>query len=146
MNYYKLSQADNLRVVEAGPFVARISDPADIVIRSHSLFSAEMQIRQEWNRYIGSLIANGVKTMFKNLINRLRVSRTMAELNELDDRMLADIGLYRSDIAHIARKLAASTTEPVAAKTVIAPMAAVSEAPAVMNVEAANTDEHRKAA
>ncbi|MBO6562029.1 MAG: DUF1127 domain-containing protein [Nisaea sp.] len=146
MNYYKLSRADNLRVIEAGPFVARVSDPDNTVIRNHSLYSAEMHIREEWNRYIGTLLVNGVKTMFSNLINRLRVSRTMAELNDLDDRMLADIGLYRSDIAHVARKLAASTTEPVAAKTIIAPMAAVAEAPAVVTVEAANTDEHREAA
>lgn len=143
MNYYKLSHANNMRVKEAGPFVARVSDPDDTVIRSHSLYSAEIYLRQEWNRYIGSLIANGVKTMFTNLINRLRISRTMAELNDLDDRMLADIGLYRSDIAHVARKLAASTTEPVAAKTIIAPMASVAEVPAVV---AANTDEHREAA
>ncbi|WP_420405987.1 DUF1127 domain-containing protein [Nisaea sp.] len=146
MNYYKLSHADNLRVIEAGPFAARVSNPGDTVIRTHSLLSAEMQIRQEWNRYVGALVANGVKNMFTKLINRLRISRTMAELNELDDRMLADIGLYRSDIAHVARKLAAATTEPVGAKTIIAPMAAVAEAPAVINIEAANTDEHRKAA
>ncbi|UUX49077.1 DUF1127 domain-containing protein [Nisaea acidiphila] len=147
MNYYKLShRLDGLQVQEAGPFVARVADPDEIVIRRHSLFTAEMQIRQEWNRYIGALLVNGAKTMFKTLINRLRTSRTMAELNALDDRMLADIGLYRSDIAHVARKLAEGTTEPVAAKTIIAPMAAVAEIPAVFTGEAANTDEHREAA
>lgn len=147
MNYYKLSRClEDLNVQETGPFVARVTDPGDMVIRRHDLFGAENYIRQEWNRYVGALLVNGAKNMFKNLISRLRTSRTMAELHALDDRMLADIGLYRSDIAHVARKLAEGTTEPVDAKTVIAPMAAVSEIPVVFTADAANTDEQRKAA
>lgn len=146
MNYFKLNgYLDDLKVQEAGPFVARVADPDEIVIRRHSLYAAEMHLRAEWNRYIGSLLVKGAKTMFKAILNRLRVSRTMAELNALDDRLLADIGLYRSDIAHVARKLADTTTEPMTAKTIISanPTTTV---PAGFTGEAANSDEHRKAA
>ena len=75
------------------------------MLRRHSLYSAEMQIRVEYNRYIGALIAKGAKSMFKSIVNRLRISRTMFELNNLDDRMLADIGLTRFDIDNVARGL-----------------------------------------
>ena len=43
--------------------------------------------------------------MFKNLINRLQISRTISELNKLDDRILADIGLKRSDITAVVRRV-----------------------------------------
>lgn len=147
MNYYKLStKAESGAFQEVGPFAARVADPADTVIHLHSLYTAEMRMRAEWNRYVGTLIAKGAKTMFKNIINRLRISRTMAELNALDDRMLADIGLTRDDLASVARKLTESTTQPVAARTVYAPMGAVTEVPAGLAAEAANSDEHRQAA
>lgn len=147
MNYYKLSTGtENGSLRQVGPFVARIADPDDIVIRRHSLFSAEMQIRAEWNRYVGTLIANGVKAMFKNFINHFRVARTMAELSALDDRMLADIGLTRDDLASVARKLTLGTTQPVAAKTVISTLGKVTEMPAGIIADAANTDGQRKAA
>lgn len=147
MNYYKLSSsADDLKIQEAGPFAARISYPGDTVLRRHSLYSAEMQIRAEWNRYIGTLIAKGAKSMFKNIINRLRVSRTMFELNNLDDRMLADIGLTRSEITSVARRIANVSTQPVAARTIITPAATMTKIPAGFSAEAANTDEQREAA
>ncbi|MEO9900622.1 MULTISPECIES: DUF1127 domain-containing protein [Alphaproteobacteria] len=147
MNYYKLNRSlDDLEIQEAGPFVARITDPGDTVLRRHSLYSAEMQLRAEWNRYIGSLIAKGAKSMFKNIINRLRISRTMFELNNLDDRMLADIGLTRSDITAVARRISNVSTQPVAAQTVITPTATITEIPAGFTTEAANTDEQREAA
>ena len=147
MNYYKLnSSLEDLNVQEAGPFVARITSPGDTVLRRHSLYSAEMQIRVEYNRYIGALIAKGAKSMFKSIVNRLRISRTMFELNNLDDRMLADIGLTRSDITSVARRIASVSTQPVAAQTMITPAATVTEIPAGFVAEAANTDEQREAA
>jgi len=147
MNYYKLSSSlEDLKTQEAGPFVARITYPGDTVLRRHSLYSTEMQIRAEYNRYIGTLIAKGAKSMFKSIINRLRISRTMFELNNLDDRMLADIGLTRSEITSVARRIANVSTQPVAARTIIAPVAAMTEIPAGFVTEAANTDEQREAA
>ncbi|WP_226886573.1 DUF1127 domain-containing protein [Nisaea nitritireducens] len=147
MNYYKLSSSlEDLKIQEAGPFVARVTDPGDTVLRRHSLYSAEMHIRAEWNRYIGTLIAKGAKSMFKNIINRLRISRTMFELNNLDDRMLADIGLTRSEITSVARRIANVSTQPVAARTIITPAATMTEIPAGFVTEAANTDEQREAA
>ena len=122
MNYYKLnSSLEDLNVQEAGPFVARITYP-------------------------GALIAKGAKSMFKSIVNRLRISRTMFELNNLDDRMLADIGLTRSDITSVARRIASVSTQPVAAQTMITPAATVTEIPAGFVAEAANTDEQREAA
>tara|TARA_R110002012_G_scaffold43858_3_gene118448 strand:+ start:364 stop:810 length:447 start_codon:yes stop_codon:yes gene_type:complete len=148
MNYYKLSKRlEDLNMSEAGPFVARVANPADTVSRSHNLFSAEMHIRAEWNRYVGTLIANGAKAMFKKLANRLRISRTMFELNSLDDRMLADIGLTRSDLRSVARRIASTSTQPVEARTMIQPTATVTEIPAGFSTtEAANSDEQRVAA
>lgn len=147
MNYYKLSSSlEDLEIQEAGPYVARVTYPGDIVLRRHSLFSAEMQIRAERNHYIGTLIAKGAKSMFKNLVNRLRVSRTMFELNNLDDRMLADIGLTRSEITSVARRIANVSTQPVAARTIISPAATMTEIPAGFVTEAANSDEQREAA
>jgi uncharacterized protein YjiS (DUF1127 family) len=147
MNYYKLSSSlEDLKIQEAGPYVARVTYPDDTALRRHSLYSAEMQIRAEWNRYIGTLIAKGAKSMFKNIINRLRISRTMFELNNLDDRMLADIGLTRSEITSVARRIANVSTQPVAARTIISPAATMTEIPAGFVTEAANTDEQREAA
>lgn len=147
MNYYKLDTSlENLGIQEAGPFVARVEYPGDTVLRRHSLYSAELQVRAEWNRYIGTLIAKGAKSMFKSLINRLRISRTMFELNSLDDRMLADIGLTRSDITAVARRIASTSIQPVEARTIITPVSTVTEIPAGLSTEAANSDEQRKAA
>ena len=120
--------------------------PGDIVLRSLGFQSAEGQIQAEWNRYIGSLIVKGAKSMFKTLIKHLQISRTISELNKLDDRILADIGVARSDIPAVARRVTDALTQPVEAQKTVTPTATVTKIPVSFTTEATNTDEHRKAA
>ena len=147
MNDYKPSRnREDIDMQEAGPRAARVRYTGDTLFRRQSFYSVARQIQADWNRYIGTLIANGAKSMFKNLINRLQISRTIYELNQLDDRILADIGLKRSDITAVVRRVSRVPAQPVEAQTTITPEGTVTEIPLGFRDGAANTDEQRKAA
>ena len=137
---------EDLEAQEAGPYASRVTYPGDIALRRFDFQSAGRQIQAEWNRYIGTLTTKGAKSMFKNLVNRLQIFRTISELNKLDDRILADIGVARSDIPAVARRVTDALTQPVEAQKTITPTATVTEIPVSFTTEATNTDEHRKAA
>ena len=48
---------------------------------------------------------NGIDTMFSSIDKGLRARRAYEELNRLNDRELADLGLSRCDIIRVAYKL-----------------------------------------
>jgi uncharacterized protein YjiS (DUF1127 family) len=55
--------------------------------------------------FAGALVASleVPQRLFAYLAERRRIARTVAQLHGLSDRMLADIGLQRGDIARLAR-------------------------------------------
>ena len=48
-------------------------------------------------------LAASLEVLFAYVAERRRIARTVAQLQGLSDRMLADIGLQRCDIARVAR-------------------------------------------
>ena len=63
--------------------------------------------------YMGEAICTGFDAVFRAtgkafhaVATKIRERRAIAELSELDDRTLADIGISRSLIHHVAKKVA----------------------------------------
>lgn len=147
MNYYKISRMMNdalIREVRAAAVQQEL--PFETVSRVHDLRGLEAQIRADWNRYVGQAIVNGVKKLFKTIASHIRAVRTISELNQLDDRLLADIGLSRYQITSVAVQLAEGATETAADSAVIVATPTVGAMPATIATKAANTDEQREAA
>ena len=51
------------------------------------------------------IVGAGVLQQYRTVRHWHRSNTTIANLNKLDDRMLADIGMVRSDIRNLARRL-----------------------------------------
>lgn len=58
----------------------------------------EHQARVHRAQVIGEMIGSGIASLWSHIRTALRRRAAVAELNALDDRMLADIGLSRSEI------------------------------------------------
>lgn len=77
--------------------------------RAEMLSGMARQAFQAIGRAARSIGIDEVKAMFvnSNLVRSWRCRRTIAQLNQLSDRMLADIGLTRSQIVEVATLLSA---------------------------------------
>lgn len=81
---------------EIAPTPARGADKVrlDLVDRQ----TIEYQARVHRAEIIGEMIGGGIASLWGHIRMALRRRKAVAELNALDDRMLADIGLSRSQI------------------------------------------------
>lgn len=81
---------------ETAPTPARGADKVrlDLVDRQ----AIEYRARVHRAEIIGEMIGGGIASLWGHIRTALRRRAAVAELNALDDRMLADIGLSRSQI------------------------------------------------
>jgi uncharacterized protein YjiS (DUF1127 family) len=97
--------SNRLSTVDRVPLIPDIQIAADVA-DSVRISRARAQEMAEYGRQIGEmlharLVRKAFKAMWRGLIwaaDRVNEARAVNELSKMDDRMLADIGLKRSDI------------------------------------------------